>query len=1110
MLRSSHSGRQVIVTKKMMQLTKAPEKLSKKVQPKRRAVKEKRVRGVKSVKGYSKGIKGDSEGIKGYSEGMMEDSEGIKGYSEGMMEDSEEIMEDSEEIMEDSEEIMEDSGVVKKERATMPEKEKAFTTDSIFGLNLTKRDVDLFRDPKKRKYVWKSDDGSKSHENERMRKIKETLFIGPNGCIVSLSLSIVSKTAIRAFLRIIIRCTRTRKILKEKHGEETALHDSLLCFAKMYKKDATRHPTVMKELHDLSTYIIIDLVAVDQTGARLLKENMTKISKSSVYKSEAHFRLSPPEKGDCIDHKAYFILHEDGIQCYGKSGIGNEFLCISLELVNCNQLERTARGLTVYSCIIQKRTDDDSMERMLGFMKEYIHTANVTGKEGVYFHYGGKWHHWRWSIVSICADSVAEEQIIGKPNKKNSKFPCIERDCCRMKLNIAEFNYMNFDAAPVIVNVPDLSIRGQALNCFGPRSGYRLASVVAHYKDPRKELKHLGIKHLEDETVREMDSVSSFLQLFKSSYIQWMPVLNNQEDLEEWRRNKLTEMFQSEGKRDKDDGIGDELNAYLRTVERSCDSGCDIHPEEELYLPKSMRFVQDQMHFVCNVAHALFNFLRGEGKSNKPWVVFFNQLIKERFFDEDATRSVELFGVDDWVMEKARKRMEALKCSNEYKWLNKILEKNKFEGDKMHNQSLFVFCLFPFAFQDSMRILSVFCVKNILDCLSVMFVFDEDYQQLMKVQSWLDFFSGILQGETNPKAVSPSMHGTDHTGMSVICHGPVAANNSYNQEDHYGEVKDNVVISPKVNKTVQLRIIASSACYLKGHVDRCCIRVITATVMEESLGSWVWEHVDMQLYIYVSKWNVNDDYIFYHCDAVPALTMIDQLVALVQEKTVEETKKILFQSTQTMKKGNHIRLLFSNHSNGLSEFVSFSSIICRQESSQSGASASLQLFRKISIDGQSIKCYTKRSILVTDTLPVSKSVAFLRLFNGKVAAFLVVGFSKEKLLDYEYYQALCIHIPTCSGSSFMETQHYGIVSSTTLTSLLEHPTVFPISVNRLVFNSAILLRFDAAATYFGIAFVKLCIRQCMPIPRDLLMEYLEGDACSRDYQTRSKNKQIKH
>lgn len=90
------------------------------------------------------------------------------------------------------------------------------------------------------------------------------------------------------------------------------------------------------------------------------------------------------------------------------------------------------------------------------------------------------------------------------------------------------------------------------------------------------------------------------------------------------------------------------------------------------------------------------------------------------------------------------------------------------------------------------------------------------------------------------------------------------------------------------------------------------------------------------------------------------------------------------------------------------------------------------------------------------------------------------------------------------------TQQYGIVSSTTLTSLLEHPTVFPISVNRLVFNSAILLRFDAAATYFGIAFVKLCIRQCMPIPRDLLMEYLEGDACSRDYQTRSKNKQIKH
>ena len=53
----------------------------------------------------------------------------------------------------------------------------------------------------------------------------------------------------------------------------------------------------------------------------------------------------------------------------------------------------------------------------------------MSGLAGLYVQSGDTWIHWRWAILGICADSVAEQQITGEANKMHSTKPCIDSDC---------------------------------------------------------------------------------------------------------------------------------------------------------------------------------------------------------------------------------------------------------------------------------------------------------------------------------------------------------------------------------------------------------------------------------------------------------------------------------------------------------------------------------------------------------------------------------------------------------------------------------------------------------------------------------------------------------
>lgn len=716
---------------------------------------------------------------------------------------------------------------------------------------------------------------------------------------------------IEVFLQGLIYFYKKRHDNESQYKGATAFINSLTCFfvTMSFRSEVLAYPTMMQQLNQLGLAPVPCLRIVENTANRLGKGDRMEIAKTDMTNTEsAKIRFSPPESGECIDHYVFFVIHMDGIQCYDHSQTGNEFLCVTMELVNCNEVDRTARGMTLFSCLIQKRDDEDSMKRLVLFMDEYIKMVTLTGKKGVFFRYGRQWHHWRWAILGICADSVAEEQIIEAPNKKNSREPCVMMDCRRMKLNMAEYFYQPFESPRVICNKSDQTILGQSLNCFHPFSGYRLMSIVAHAENPIQLINDVAKENetaLDDEQRREVASVKSLFERFpKGSLRQWMPVLTLSDFMNAYRHGQMDVVFNENQKK---------IERYLCSYSPLNEKVRNAFPEKQLLVPEKMCFVADFMHLVCNVWTSFLNYLGGKRKGDEESESFFNGYFSRALYG-DITENFNLYSLGNGLVQQAAVRINALTLPSTFSWLQSdCILPAKNAGLKTHDRLLLAFSLFPYLFQDALHFPAVFAMKNILDSLSWMYLFDESYSALATVQSNLFFFCGLLQGEVNPGMISPSIHRLDHCYWSIICHGSPAVNNSFNQENQYRLAKTNVGNSSHIDATLQKRIIAGTACALLKEDDspRDDMKSVVRERMNDGDMEALLLRTDKDIYGTMTAWNVNDDSVFYHNDSIPVKTMLDCIVAMIKEgKTREEIRSYLATPTgMVMKKKAHLNTL---------------------------------------------------------------------------------------------------------------------------------------------------------------------------------------------------------
>lgn len=415
-----------------------------------------------------------------------------------------------------------------------------------------------------------------------------------------------------------------------------------------------------------------------------------------------------------------------------------------------------------------------------------------------------------------------------------------------------------------------------------------------------------------------------------------------------------------------------------------------------------------------------------------------------------------------------------------------MVEPGVFKGVKTHDCLVFGFSLFSYTFQDSMCIPAVFAAVKIMECLSWMYNFDGATDELQRVQYYLDFFCALFEGEVEPRVVSVTLHELIHFSHSIQCSGPPASNNNFNQESHYKEVKRSVQKGAAPEVTAQNRI---KMCTYTGMQRLSCIKDPTLSWKpgeEENpeREAVLRGYIDPARYKLLCEMNPLDDASFYRDDSVPRYTALDAVVenlssgsdaiseALQQyaEKMRGKAKVLLGKSTSDAGDGTHDQ-------------------------------DQLRIYK--SIDGM-VDCSSSLStdLGAINVKDIEPHIAYSRMYNGTVAAFLVLGYTCTEVNGVPYYQALCVHVPTETTSSFLETQHCAFVCVDNFLRSMGSPIVFPVSVHRLIMNRCLCLKFGVKETRCGLSYLKLAIRQCHPIPASLALDYVEKGVYYNKHDTR--------
>lgn len=884
----------------------------------------------------------------------------------------------------------------------------------------------------------------------------------------------------------------------------------------------------------------------------------------------------PRDESPCADEHASFSLHVDGIECSTSSMKGNDYLCLTLELKNCTDHDRTSPCMTMFSCVLQNVKGKGARNRFLVFLEEYIRTCTVSGKAGAYIWYDRMWHHWRWTIDDICADSVAQEEIMEFVNKKMTAFPCwYDARCKKVRFNWAEYCWQEMNAPSVCGSKTEMAAFQPASAALHPASGYRLTSVASHFETEEGFLTALSSQYpegreMEKEQKEEAVAAFKMIHLFKAPCRhQWLPVVMDSASSNAVREKVIEKVMKKDGQLDDllriAEGLSDALtreNGGVRNemgvgvvegVERVGEEegvlgndeehaegiveeeegetvtetwlqdgfcfeegytvsekslsaetkryigGVDVPMEKKkiaecegnLLVPRTSAKTIDMMHLVKNVAQALLNIIAAHPTREKS-VPCLEAYLKNTFFkDKTCDPHFTLSNLPDWVLDCAVMRLQKIPCKYGFTFLDeRMVIPSFFKAAKTHDCMIFAFSLFMYVFQDSLCIPAVFAAAVIIQGMAYTFNFDGDLRELSRVQTVIIFFLNLLQGEVKPSAITISLHTLVHLFVSVICTGNPASNNSLHQESMYGLVRRCLQPGRNPEKNVQkvLRVQSVCATFKKASEKDDSVSLGVRTLMSEEELNRLLTEVNEGLFRKMTAWNAREDSVFHEYDWLPFDTVVDKVVQLKEEgKSVEEIKEYV-DGLVWDEKVKRISL------SGL-------------KSSASHSSGWMDVYRNAVRNKEVFLSFKLGEPLPNNPLVLSSQIGFLRLFNGQTAAFLVVGYTVVKIYGQDYHQALCIHIPTESLLSFFDTQHCGLIKKQALERILEHPVVFPISLYRLVLGRSLMVDYTVTQpTRYGLAYMKLCIRQCQPIGISKVLECVKQGEEKRERDLRSGTK----
>lgn len=294
-------------------------------------------------------------------------------------------------------------------------------------------------------------------------------------------------------------------------------------------------------------------------SAKQNHEDLTKpVTSPSGLKNDATVSFMPPTNGRVVDRIINYRLRVDGIACTTTSIMAETFYEVSLEVINCGEVDREQSYMFCHSLLFPKgqSTEENWNRNRIGKLKGfkmidfYLHFVAVTGRTGVYIKKkSGKnplWYHWRWFISSVVCDTVAQEELEGCSGKKFTSFPCLYCNSCqRLRFSLDTYGMQQMKAPVPMKGANRLSVIGHSMDFVHPNCMYRCAPIVYHWDksiDIVTYFAKTGLR-LTDEQVSELLTLKQLFSLFPDgSFHQYLPIALSPLSWIRYRINKVNKV----------------------------------------------------------------------------------------------------------------------------------------------------------------------------------------------------------------------------------------------------------------------------------------------------------------------------------------------------------------------------------------------------------------------------------------------------------------------------------------------------------------------------------------------------------------------------------------
>ena len=129
-----------------------------------------------------------------------------------------------------------------------------------------------------------------------------------------------------------------------------------------------------------------------------------------------------------------------------------------------------------------------------------------------------------------------------------------------------------------------------------------------------------------------------------------------------------------------------------------------------------------------------------------------------------------------------------------------------------------------------------------------------------------------------------------------------------------------------------------------------------------------------------------------------------------------------------------------------------------------------------------------------------KQLAYTRTKNGRIVVFYIIGFVDVNVYQQSFINVFFLEVPYISGSSLVNTPHYGFLNTNKFEESLNNPKIYLISKKRLHIGS--LMTYNNEYYDDGLAFTgrKTIVGQYLPLGDNIIFQEIKKSLKINDFK----------